>query len=80
MLWGSEDARVTRDCIHGIVISKIEEAMVILYSGLVRPQMKCCNCSRAHNVEGLATNQNVFKGVKLRWLGLEPMPNEERKV
>lgn len=75
---GSEVARVTTGCIHGVAISKIEEAMVILYSGLVRPQMKYCICSRALNIEGLATNQNVFRGAKLRWLGLEPMPNEER--
>lgn len=66
MLWGSEDIKVTIGCIHGIVISKIEEVMVILYSGLVRPQVKYCILYRAPNVEGLATNKNVFKGAKLR--------------
>ena len=78
MLWGSENASDTIGCIHGIVISKIEEAMVILYSGLVRPQMKHCICCRALNIEGLTTNQNVFRGAKLRCLGLEPMPNKDR--
>lgn len=77
-MWSSENASVTIGCIHRIVISKIEDAKDILSSGLARPQMKYCICSRAINIEGLASNQNVFRDAKLGWLGQEPMPNEDR--
>ena len=68
MLWGSEDTRVTY---------QKQEAIVILYSDLGRPQMKYHICPRAVNTEGLATLQNVFRGAKLRWLDLVLMANEE---
>lgn len=66
MLWGSEDVKVTLGCIYGIVISKMEEVIVILHSGLVRPQVKYCILFRVLNIEGVNTNQNVFRGAKLR--------------
>ena len=40
--------------------------------------MKYHICPRAVNTEGLATLQNVFRGAKLRWLGLVLMANKER--